>query len=338
MCDFRQNAVNQNICMKIRLITPAPPSSLAGNRATAIRWARIFKSLGHSVEISVDYQGEPADLMVALHAWRSAEAIDLFSTKYPDRPLIVAITGTDAYKFIHTHPQPTLHSIECADLLVGLHDLIAETVPATHRHKMRVIYQSARAMRSRQPVKRSFRVCVAGHLRDEKDSLRPALAVRDLPASSRIKVEHYGKAHTEDWAQKAEAEMEQNTRYHWHGEVPHAKLRKVYRSSHLLVLPSRMEGGANVISEAVTAGLPVIASHIDGSIGLLGRDYPGYYEVENADQLREQLLRAESDKNFYKSLQAACDKRRELFTPTNERKGWQQVLGELKSFKKTLTA
>ena len=316
--------------MNIRLVTPAPPSSLAGNRATAVRWARIFKSLGHSVDISVEYDGQPADLMVALHAWRSAAAIDLFATKFPDRPLVVAITGTDAYKFIHTHPQPTLHSIQCADYLVGLHDLIAETVPAEHRHKMHVIYQSARPIHSRQPVKRSFRVCVAGHLRDEKDSLRPAMAVRELPPSSRIKVEHYGKAHTQDWAQRALEEMEQNQRYRWHGEVPHSTLRKVYRSSHVLVLPSRMEGGANVISEAVTACLPVIASRIDGSIGLLGEDYPGYYEVENADHLRAQLLRAETDQGFYKSLANACNKRRHLFTPENERDGWRNLLKELK--------
>ena len=316
--------------MKIRLITPAPPNSLAGNRATAIRWARIFKSLGHTVDISVDYQDQSADLMVALHAWRSATAIEQFSTAYPDRPLVVAITGTDAYRFIHTHPEPTLRSIEFADLLVGLHDLIANTMPPEHRHKMRVIYQSAHPIRSRRPVKRSFRLCVAGHLRDEKDSLRPAMAVRDLPSSSRIRVEHYGKAHTEDWGLRARAEMQQNPRYHWHGEVSHAKLRKVYASSHLLVLPSRMEGGANVISEAVSAGLPVIASNIDGSVGLLGEEYPGYYEVENAGELRRQLLRAETDQHFYNSLVTACAKRRPLFTPDKERNGWQQVLQELR--------
>lgn len=315
--------------MKIRLITPAPPTSLAGNRATAVRWARILRALKHTVDISVEYAGEAADLMLALHAWRSADAIDQFAKKYPHKPLIVAITGTDAYRFIHSHPEATLHSIECAHRLVGLHDLIAETMPVQHRHKMRVIYQSALAMNGRIPVKRDFRVCVAGHLREEKDSLRPAYAVRNLPESSRIKIEHFGKAHTPEWAENALAEMARNPRYRWHGEVSHATLRKKYRSSHVLALPSRMEGGANVISEAVVAGLPVIASHIDGSIGLLGRDYPGYFEVENAEHLRTQLLRAESDRNFYQSLQNACNKRRSLFTPENEHKRWQELLDEL---------
>jgi putative glycosyltransferase (TIGR04348 family) len=315
--------------VKVRLITPAPPRSRAGNRATASRWAAILRELGHRVDVSVDYGGEPADLMVALHAWRSAEAIGRFVHAYPDRPLVVAITGTDAYRFIHSHPAPTLRSIALAHRLVGLHDLIAETVPPEHRHKVRVIYQSARPIADRHPAQRAFRVCVAGHLREEKDPLRPAMAVRDLPAASRLRVDHYGAAHTPDWAAAACDEMAMNPRYRWHGEIPHHRLREAYVRSHLLVLPSRMEGGANVISEAVVAGLPVIASRIAGSIGLLGPDYPGYYPVEDAAALRELLLRAEADRGFYQGLATACAARRCLFTPERERAGWAALLREL---------
>ena len=272
--------------MRIRLVTPAPPRSRAGNRATAARWAAILRGLGHRVDVSVDYAGEPADLMVALHAWRSADAIARFAARRPVRPLVVALTGTDAYRFIHSDPEPTLRSIELADRLVGLHDLIGEVVPAEHRAKVRVIYQSARPLAGRSPVRGSFRVCVAGHLREEKDPLRPALAVRGLPPASRLRVEQYGGAHTPEWAEAARAEMAVNPRYRWHGEIGHDRLRRVYGSSHLLALPSRMEGGANVVSEAVAAGLPVVASRIAGSVGLLGVDYPGYYPVEDTAALR----------------------------------------------------
>jgi len=315
--------------MRIRLITPAPPRSRAGNRATAARWAAILRGLGHRVDVSMDYAGEPADLMVALHAWRSADAIARFAERYPGRPLVVALTGTDAYRFIHSHPEPTLRSVALADRLVGLHDLIGETVPPEHRAKVRVIYQSARPIARRAPVKGAFRVCVAGHLREEKDPLRPAYAVRDLPRGSRLRVEHYGGAHTPDWAAAAEAEMAVNRRYRWHGEIAHGRLRRVYASAHLLALPSRMEGGANVISEAVVAGLPVVASRIDGSVGLLGADYPGYYPVEDAAALRALLVQAESDRAFYESLEAGCAARRSLFTPERERAGWAALLQEV---------
>jgi putative glycosyltransferase (TIGR04348 family) len=315
--------------VRIRLITPAPPRSRTGNRATAGRWAAILRGLGHRVEVSVEYAGEAADLMVALHAWRSAEAIARFAEACPGRPQVVALTGTDAYGFIHSDPRPTLRSIALADRLVGLHALIGETVPPEHRGKVRVIYQSARPIPRREPARRTFRVLVAGHLREEKDPLRAAYAVRDLPASSRLRIDHFGMAHRPEWAAAATAEMAANPRYRWHGEVPHGRVRAACARAHLLVLSSRMEGGANVISEAVVAGLPVVASRIPGSVGLLGEDYPGLYPVEDTDALRALLLRAESDPGFYRDLEAACAARRALFTPERERATWQALLAEL---------
>ena len=312
--------------MRIILITPAPPKSRAGNRATAARWAQLLRSLGHSVDISIDYTDQKADLMIALHAWRSADSIQRFAEAHPERPLIVAITGTDAYRFIHSHPEPTLRSIRLAHQLVGLHDLIANALPADQRHKMNVIYQSAPPIASREPYKRFFHVSVMGHLRGEKDPFRPALAARLLPTHSRIQIHQYGKAHTPDWAVQANAEMQINPRYHWHGEIAHHKIRQIYQRSHLLLLPSRMEGGANVISEAVVAGVPVIASNIEGSIGLLGKDYAGYYPVEDEAALAELLLRAESDPVFYRQLERSCTARQPLFTADRERDSWKLLL------------
>lgn len=319
--------------MNISLVTPAPRGSLAGNRATANRWAAILRRLGHRVMVTTDYQGEPADLMVALHAWRSAESIARFNDIFPDRPLVVVLTGTDAYRFIHSHREVTMASIEAADYLVGLHSLVGNVLPKRLRGKLSVIVQSARPLQNRQPAQRSFRVCFAGHLREEKDPLRPALAVRDLPSHSRIRVDAYGGAHTEEWAQAARQEMDRNPRYRWHGEIPHAEVRRVYTRSHLLVLPSIMEGGANVVSEAVMAGLPVIASDIEGSVGLLGEDYPGYYPVKNAKALRERLLQAESDKGYYAELEAACFERRDLFMPQQEHEGWQRLLEHIQAYR-----
>jgi putative glycosyltransferase (TIGR04348 family) len=315
--------------MNIWMVTPAPRGSRAGNRASANRWATILRRLGHNVRVATDYQDESADLMVALHAWRSAEAIGRFAATHPDRPLVVVLTGTDAYRFIHTHRETTLASLEAADTIVGLHSLIGNVLPADLRGRLRVIVQSARPLATRSPARRSVRVCVAGHLREEKDPLRPALAVRDLPADSRIRVDAYGRAHDDSWARAAMQEMGVNPRYRWHGEVSHAELRRVYARSHLLVLPSRMEGGANVISEAVMAGLPVIASEIEGSVGLLGADYPGYYPVGDAAALRERLLRAERDRAYYTELSAACAARRDLFTPQREAAGWEALLANL---------
>jgi len=317
--------------MNIIIITPAKQKSLSGNRATAKRWAFFLQQLGHQVHISVDWDGADCDLMIALHAWRSADAIKRFKEKFPQKPLIVAMTGTDLYRFIPSHPEPTLASVKAADQLVVLHDKAYLALPEEAHHKVHVIYQSAIPLPSGMKKKikrsqRSFDICVVGHLREEKDSLRTAYAVRDLPSSSRIRVRHYGKAHNEEWARMAREEMRINPRYHWFGEVKHWQVRRAYAHCHLMVLSSVMEGGANVISEATVAGLPVIASDIVGSIGLLGDDFAGYYPVQDTNALRDLLIQAESDPGFIKLLKQQGDQRAKLFLPEMEGQQWRELL------------
>ena len=225
----------------------------------------------------------------------------------------------------------TLMSIKLADRLGTLHRLAMRVLPASAHHKVHVIYQSAISLPG--SVKRSLRhfdICVAGHLREEKDSMRVAYAVRNLPKSSRIRVLHFGKAHNEEWATYAKEEMKINTRYHWFGEVPHWKIRRAYNTCHLMVLPSVMEGGANVISEATVAGLPVIASDIDGSIGLLGDDYAGYFPVRDTNALCELLLRAEAEPKFVKKLEQQCKQCAGLFTGEAEKQAWADLLKEMR--------
>ena len=178
--------------MRVRLVTPAPRGSRAGNRATANRWARLLRALGHRVDVMVEYTGQRADLMVALHAWRSAGAISRFATEHPDRALVVVVTGTDAYRFIDTHRETTLASLDAADHIVGLHDLLGNALPEKYHDRLRIIVQSARPRGHRQPAKRSFRVCFAGHLREEKDPLLPALAADGLRQQAGVKMEADG--------------------------------------------------------------------------------------------------------------------------------------------------
>lgn len=313
--------------MKISLITPAPKQSRSGNRTTAVRWARILRDLGHRVRVATAYADEPTDLMVALHAWRSAASIERFRTLGTGRPLVVALAGTDIYHFIDSDPGPVHRSLELADALVGLHDMVPDAIPERHRGKLCIIFQSAPAFRrSVPPLRRAFEVLVIGHLRDEKDPLRAAEAARLLPASSRIQVVHLGRAHDEGWAARAHAEMARNPRYRWHGETPGWVVRKALARAPLMVLSSIMEGGANVVSEAVAAGVPIIASAIPGSIGLLGRDYPGYFPVGDSAALARQMQRAEQEPGFLDALRQHSAVRAPLFAPVRERDAWADLL------------
>lgn len=315
--------------MRIALITPAPKRSRTGNRVTALRWARMLRKLGHKVNIETEFNGNQPDVMIALHARRSHSSIVRFRQLNANKPLIVALTGTDLY---HDLPQSqdVQKSLEWADRLVVLQPRAIKHLPREFRSKTRTIYQSAIMQGERIKKKeKTFDVCVLGHLRPVKDPFRAALGTRSLPESSRIRVLQIGAALEPEMAQTALAEMKTNARYRWLGEKPRWQARRILASCRLLVLSSQMEGGANVVSEAVVAGVPILASRIFGSLGLLGEDYPGYFSVGDTDQLRKLLLRAETQPEFLFKLQAWGERLQELFEPEAERNAWEHLLSEL---------
>ena len=313
--------------VRIILVTPAGVHSRAGNRITATRWARALRSLGHRVAVQMDWDGGSADALIALHAWRSAASVARYRSRFPAGPVIVALTGTDVHRFLRTHEETTRRSLEHADILIALHDLVRDMLPAEFRAKVQVVHQSVgNPGLVRHPSQRTFDVCVVGHLRREKDPLRAAWAVRDLPAASRLRVLHAGGARDPDWAGIARGETIRNPRYHWLGDLPGWRVRRLYARAHTLVISSVMEGGANVVSEAVVGGLPVIASRIPGNVGLLGPDHPGYFPPEDTEALRALLLRAESDPDFLDDLARHGAARAPLFTPERERETWRRLL------------
>jgi putative glycosyltransferase (TIGR04348 family) len=292
-----------------------------------MRWARFLRDHGHKVRVAVDYKGEPADVMIALHAWRSAVAAAHFRALFPGRPLVVALGGTDVNTFLKTDPEPTLRTMDMADALVCLHDLIGPVLPPRLRPKLQVIRQSAKPLTApRRPGRSHFDVAVIGHLRAEKDPFRTALAARQLPAASRLRITHLGGAHEESWAKEARAEMARNPRYRWLGEMPGWRVRREFARTQLMVISSVQEGGANVVSEAVVAGVPVVASDIAGNVGLLGPDYPGYYPVGDEAALARVLTRAETEPAFLNMLDAACRKLAPQFLPERESAAWNDVI------------
>lgn len=316
--------------MKITLITPAKKHSKNGNMSTALRWAQILRDQGHTIHVDEAYNGKEYDLMIAIHAWRSAESIADFKARFPENPLIVALGGTDVNTFLKTDPEPTLKSMEMADALVCLNSMIKKSLPKRLHTKLRIIHQSAKPLsQPRSPRKRTFSVCVIGHLREEKDPFRSARAARLVPTGSKLNVRHLGKAHSSEWAAQAEREMIKNPRYKWIGEVAGWQVRHEYAKTHLMVISSNQEGGANVVSEAIVAGVPIIASKIDGNVGLLGEDYPGYYPVCDEQALANILIRAETDPDFLKSLQSHCDRLRPLFTQVSEATAWRDILSQV---------
>ncbi|MHB8652986.1 MAG: selenoneine biosynthesis selenosugar synthase SenB [Terriglobia bacterium] len=321
--------------MRIGIITPARARSRHGNRVTALRWQNILRELGHQVTIAQSYQGGRYNLLIALHARRSHSAIRRFHAEHAEAPLIVALTGTDLYHDLG-HSRGAQESLELATRLIVLQPKALQKLRPDLRRKTRVIYQSVamkpaarRGGAHSARTRRAFDVCVAGHLRSVKDPFRAALAARLLPQASRVRIWHLGGTMTQAYAVQARAEMRVNPRYRWLGEVSRERVFQLLRRCKLFVLSSRLEGGANALGEAIAAGIPILASRIPGNVGILGKNYPGFFKVGDTKGLAKLLSRAETDSTFRAELKTRCKKLASLFKPSREKAAWAKLLAGL---------
>ena len=319
---------------RIEIVTPAPPGSLHGNRVTAKRWQGFLRQLGYQVPITESWSGKDADLLIALHAYRSHASIDAFKLAHPNRPLILILTGTDLYRDMANHPE-VHESMASANALVVLQTEALRIIPAKWHHKVTVIHQSVPRIPKQQKPKDQFRICVIGHLRPEKDPFCIVRALPHLHSDSQITIQHLGMAMSGEMEKIALQATKQYGRYTWQGKVSHQTTLRTLARCHVMVISSRMEGGAHVVSEAISAGVPVLASKIAGNCGLLGKDYLGYFPVGNEKALTKLLHRAETDQLFYKKLQDQVKKLQKLVQPGHERSSIQKLVTRLLKSSKT---
>ena len=309
----------------IEIVTPAPQGSLHGNRITALRWQDFLRKLGYPTLVTESWSGEDAAILIALHAYRSYSSIMRFHEHYPARPIALVLTGTDLYRDIAMHDE-VLRSMEVSDQLIVLQASALDSVPEHLRYKTHVIYQSVQVNSYDRVTSADFQVIVIGHLREEKDPFCIARSLPMMPLDSKIQVLHLGMAMNEEMEIAARGYSQNLERYRWLGEVGHAHALKALSSSSLMVISSRMEGGAHVVSEAIALGVPVIASDIPGNRGLLGDDYLGYYPAGKEGALANLLYKAETIPDFYSALKSQIDILRDLVSPGREMQSIQALM------------
>jgi len=315
---------------RILIVSPAAARDNNGNWQTASRWARFLRGR-YLVDIRADFAGvDPApDLLIALHARRSAAAIKSFKTAHPDRPCALVLTGTDLYRDIDTSPEAR-SSLESADALVVLQEAGLARLAPQLQAKTQAIHQSAPTLRpvAPSPAKRHIDICMIGHLRPEKDP-QTFMRAAALLQNPRLRLLHIGGALDPALLAAAQATEAATPRYRWLGPMPHAQTRQRLKRCHAMVIASHMEGGANVIIEAVTSGVPVLASHIDGNVGMLGQDYAGYFPAGDAGELARLIERCAADAAFDALLRRQCAARAPLFAPGAEQAALADLVDNL---------
>ncbi|MBK9345701.1 MAG: TIGR04348 family glycosyltransferase [Burkholderiales bacterium] len=321
-----------------RVLIISPSASAAannGNWHTAWRWSQMLHP-AFDATIARHWNGDPFDVMLALHARRSADSIARWAQAHGasnNAPALgVVLTGTDLYRDIQTDAAAQA-SLRYASQLVVLQECGAQALPVELRPKTRVIFQSTAAQAALPKPFDALRVVMVGHLRDEKSPQTLMQAARILKGHADVLIEHIGDALEPDLGAQASACMADCPQYRWLGGLAHLEALQKIAQAHVLVHTSRMEGGAHVILEAVCSGTPVLASHIPGNVGMLGADYGGYFALGDAQQLADLLLRCRVElghpHGLYKQLSQQCALRAPLFSPATEQAAVRALVNDL---------
>jgi len=344
---------------QVVIVSPVLADANNGNWQTARRWQMLLQSpqVAEMVQgvtkpinlfkarIVTQWPDGPAaaqdTCMIALHARRSAASVAnwaqnrggvLASGAHPQPVpgLAVVLTGTDLYRDIQTDPQAQ-RSLQLAQCLVVLQALGVAALPPELQSHARVIFQSTPARASLPKSAHFLKAVMVGHLREEKSPHTLFAAARVLNSHDAIRIDHIGAPLDPALAALAQDTAAACPNYRWLGGLPHEATRRRIQRAHVLVHTSRMEGGAHVVMEAVRSGTPVLASRIAGNVGMLGADYAGYFDWDNATQLVELLRRCQHDAAFFAHLQAQCAARAPLFALKTEQLAVHQLATELTS-------
>lgn len=284
---------------------------------------------GHSRTLLVErWSGEPAGLMIAVDARRSAASVEAWRAARRDAPLLLALTGTDLHRDL-LFDAGAQRTLQAADRVVVLHDVALSLLTPAVRAKARVVWPSTRPLRALPPPKARLRAVQLGTLCEEHDPMpfmRAARRLADRDDIAFLQIGAASDARLEAAARRTAAEC---PNYRWLGALPRGVARQHLRHAQLLVAPHRMEGGASAIVDAAQSGTAVIASRIPGHVGLLGAEHAGLFPPGDHEELARLVEHARDDAGFLAQLLEQTVARARLFDPAAEARALVDVVDEL---------
>ncbi len=309
------------------LVTHAPRGSRIGNRVTALRWAKFLRHAGFRVrliapEVELAKKMSPPDAVVVLHARRNRALQDAcfvqHQLRWHNAKWIVALTGTDIYGG-WPDADELIRAQHELSAIIALQEDMKHRLPPSLQQRTTVIYQSASGKPAYKADATSpLRVLVSGHLRREKDPFAAVRALRHYLPDRAITLRHCGGEIESGYRAQACQWQCQESRYVYLGELSRAAAYEELRHADVLVNASSQEGGPAIVTEAIVAGVAVIASDIPAHRALLGDDYGAFFRSGDDAQLAALIARANDDRDWLSARQAQLSHRAPLFSPQHE--------------------
>ena len=313
--------------MKVCVASPYSLAELKGNTVTAERIVDLLQGEGVEARTSHLYDGKAADVLISLHAVKGAPAIFDYREAYPEGKVVVLITGTDLYESLPAGSEIGNRALLEADRIVVVQEAAILRLPEEVRGKAVVIPASLDPIEIKADAEASpFVISIVGHPRPVK---RPFLTIEEVakhPEWKEVEVWQIGEALDEESFQEGEAWLKKDSRYRWFGGLPRMEALALCAKSSLTINSSVLEGGANAVLEAMRMGVPVLASRIEGNEGLLGKDYPGYFEEGELGEVLGKIIGGGVDLEEWVRL---ASERLPIFSRETELISWLELLANL---------
>lgn len=309
--------------MTVCVASPYPLTDLKGNSVTTRRVVEILNEGGMEARASHGYDGKPADVLISLHAVKGAQTVLDYKESHPEGKVVVLITGTDIYQSLPKGSDLGERALEQASAIVVVFERAIQSLAPRWRDKTVVIPASLDPIGVKaEPVCPPFAISVVGHLREVKRPFMAIEAVSRHPDWTDVEVWQLGEALNKEHAEQAREWEQRDSRYRWFGGLPRNESLALCAKSSLTVNSSILEGGANAVLEAMTMGVPVLASRIEGNLGLLGEGHGGYFD-ERMDEVLEQVM---EDREIPATWARAAMERLPLFSRERESRCWLELL------------
>jgi len=251
-------------------------------------------------------------------------------------PYIVSLRGSDVpgyserFTFIYKLLKPVIKLIWSQAHFVianskGLKELAAKT---GSKKEIGVIYngidtQHFKPEPGRRPVGKFIITTGASRVTHRKGLNYLIEAVSFLtPKYPYIQVKIMGEGNAQADLEKLAEKLDVKKQVEFLGRIAREKTVPYYQEAGLFVLPSMNEGMSNAMLEALSSGLPILATDTGGSSELIKENVNGYIiKMRNSQDIADKIEKMMNDPELAKNMGAESRK-------VAEQMSWEKVAGE----------